>query len=133
MNAAIGSQSSLTETGWNFQKLTVVIALVVLSGALIVLGTMLYSSRKNSKFPVDVPACPDGWNVSESMKDQCYRTTDKKRNIANDTNGVYEYDNNGKEYLNFYKILSPDVLLDKCKFAKTNGIAWDGVTNTGVC
>ena len=108
-----------------FQKTVLIIATVVFLVMMIFIAIMLKKSLDNTKFPPEISSCPDYFDaVKENDPDgnkiiSCYNTHDlgvpvpppKKVNFTD-----AKYNGNKGNY-------------EKCLWAKSNGLTWDGLTN----
>jgi hypothetical protein len=63
MNAMDQNGSSFSSL--NFQRIVIIIAIVMLIGAMIFIGYALYNqSSASGAWPPEVPKCPDFWTVN---------------------------------------------------------------------
>lgn len=51
---------------FNFQRIVLTIAIVMLIAAMIFIGYSLYQKSSDVSWPPEVPACPDFWTVDPS-------------------------------------------------------------------
>jgi hypothetical protein len=116
----------------SFQRNVAVIALVVLSIALIIIGIILLRMRRDAKFPADVAQCPDYYDV---VRD------------GEQTKCVFKH-TSGSDVYAFYNTMTTDCKTiipengefvgsggggAKCSWAKQCGVTWDGITNQNKC
>ena len=102
-----------------FQKITMIVALVILIICLIFIGVSLYNSKYNTQYPPVVSDCPDYWiNISEDNPSLCKNA----KNLGS---------SNCNKLMNFNDIIwkGDDGLCRKYKWANTCNLTWDGVTN----
>jgi hypothetical protein len=51
-------------SGLNFQRIVIIIAIIMLIGAMVFIGYALYSqSSASGAWPPEIPKCPDFWTV----------------------------------------------------------------------
>jgi|LauGreDrversion4_1035100.scaffolds.fasta_scaffold53653_2 hypothetical protein len=51
-------------SGLNFQRIVIIIAIIMLIGAMVFIGYALYSqSSASGTWPPEIPKCPDFWTV----------------------------------------------------------------------
>jgi hypothetical protein len=62
------SSSSMSMSGLNFQRIVIIIAIIMLIASLIVIGYALYKQTRDIKWPPETPKCPDYWVVSADGK-----------------------------------------------------------------
>jgi len=101
-----------------FQKITMIVALVILIICLIFIGYSLYKSKYDSQFPPVVADCPDYWlDMSEGDGNSCKNV--KNLGSCNQTS------------MNFSSSFwtGNDGLCRKYQWAKQCNLTWDGVTN----
>lgn len=60
-----GSSSS---SGLNFQRIVIIIAIIMLIAAMIVIGYALYKQSRDISWPPEIPQCPDYWTVDSTGK-----------------------------------------------------------------
>jgi hypothetical protein len=100
--------------GITFQKIVSYIAAIILAGTLAFIGFMIYNSKTSMKYPPEVAECPDYWESTGPNK--CRNTlkvgkcTDADEMDFNDT-----------------KYRGPTGTLEKCKWANSCGLVWDGL------
>lgn len=95
------------------------IALVIIVIILIIYSIIFKLGMKNVNFPPITPNCPDYWESNENNK--CI-------NIHNLGQGC---ENNMDFNLDKYKGVAGKK--QKCLWAKSCGIEWDGITNINIC
>jgi len=106
----------------NFQRITIIVAGVLLLIFVIILSYVLYKTSSSEKWPPVIPSCPDYWisNIDLSNNTVCSYDTVNNYNVGSCSNV-----NN--------KIVSNLTSCDKYNWATNCGIVWDvityGVTN----
>lgn len=60
--------SSTSMYGLNFQRIVIIIAIIMLIGSLIVIGYALYKQTGAIKWPPEMPKCPDYWKYDATSK-----------------------------------------------------------------
>lgn len=119
-----------------FYNIVVIVAIVILILCLIAVGIMLQNKNEETIFPEKVSPCPDGWAVTsdggctvpaaghKNLPDES-STFNYDTKIWNDTNGSVDstYTNGSTIYL------AETSRCNKKKWAKDNGIIWDGASN----
>ena len=55
-----------TSSGLNFQRIVLIIAIVMLIAAMIFIGYALYRQSSTIAWPPETPTCPDYWTVDAS-------------------------------------------------------------------
>lgn len=105
----------------SFQKLVVIIASIILIFILIFVGYMIYNANKTMKWPPEVAECPDYWKIglNSGGNKVCIPNGDLNKGSFNGTDMNF----NVPTYLG--KIGTKE----KYKWARDNGITWDGITN----
>ena len=120
-----------------FYTVTIIVAFVILVIALIGLGILLQNQDAATEFPPKQNQCPDHWTVSGEY---CYWGT-SNFNLGdlstNDTSGAiysisgdYVEHSTGRDGIKFR---SNVLRCDKKKWANSNGIIWDGISNYNQC
>jgi len=120
-----------------FYTVTIIVAFVILVIALIGLGILLQNQDAATEFPPKQNQCPDHWTVSGEY---CKWETDNF-NLGdlstNDTTGkIYSISGDYVEHStdqNGIKFKSNVLRCDKKKWANSNGIIWDGISNYNQC
>ena len=78
------SSSSMSMSGLNFQRIVIIIAIIMLIASLIVIGYALYKQTRDIKWPPETPQCPDYWVASSDGT-----TCTNPKNITNcEYNGI---------------------------------------------
>jgi len=108
----------------NFQKITIIIATVILIIFLLMIGISLYKNKDSSQYPPVVADCPDYWlDMSDGTSSKCINKQGLGSSVCSDTmnfSGGFWTGDNG--------------MCRKNQWAKKCDLTWDGVTNkTGVC
>jgi hypothetical protein len=98
-----------------FQKTVLMVALIILTVTLAIIGVLLYNNQTEIKFPPEIGNCPDYYTADENNK--CQNTLDLKVNNPNCNTG------------DFSSFTGDDANKNKCNWAKTCGVTWDGITN----
>jgi hypothetical protein len=110
-----------------FQKTVATIAIIILIITLCIIGVALYRAKYHSEYPPVIPNCPDYWDASGNLDISnnflCVNTmnlgssgTPKTMNFSTSS----WKGNNG--------------LCLKYKWAKTQNLTWDGITdNADIC
>ncbi len=107
----------------NFQRIVIIIAIIVLIITLVFVGVMLYQSKKNEVWPPYLSDCPDYWVDLSSNGVACLNTHRLgKCNIPSKGNpntmnfNVYPFNDETQGTCNKYK------------WSKGCGVEWDGIT-----
>lgn len=127
-----------------FYNIVVIVAIVILILCLIAVGIMLQNKKEETIFPEKVSPCPDGWDVDSSGG--CTVPAVGHINLPNDSR-IFNYDtkiwkrtaNANASVLNGVNTdtltnagtiyLAETSRCNKKKWAKDNGIIWDGASN----
>ena len=104
----------------NFYKLLLLITLIVLFISLVIIGTILYNSSKNSVFPPNISKCPDHYYMNN---DTCYHISN------NDELPIFTLDQIKQENVGNPGTDKLSEICGKKIWAKNNNINWDGLTN----
>ena len=108
----------------SFQKVVIIIAIILLILALIFFGISIRNNKYTMKFPPVQSQCPDYWEAQEnSTGDQvCFN----KKNLGN---------SNCAKTMNFNHNpwIGTDGACNKKKWAENCNIVWDGITNLNGC
>ena len=121
-----------------FYTVTIIVAFVILVIALIGLGILLQNQDAATEFPPKQNQCPDHWTVSGEY---CNWGTTDNFNLGSlkttDTSGaIYSISGDYVEPstgLDGIKFRSNVLRCDKKKWANSNGIIWDGISNYNQC
>jgi hypothetical protein len=97
-----------------FQKITMIVASLILLLFLIVIGVLIYQHHKDAVWPPMISECPDYWKVvgpevCENVKD------------LGSCKGVKDF--SGPEWQ------GQSGLKKKYEWARNCGVVWDGITN----
>lgn len=103
-----------------FKKSVLTVALVIFIIVLLVLAVVIKNSYKNAVFPPEVSQCPDFWELGE-FKKKCKATDQNNGSIPPGTPSPDFSD------------MSNSARIEKCNWAKENGISWDGITGRNLC
>lgn len=102
----------------NFQKIVIIIAIVLLILMLSFIGYGLYKNKSNRKFPPIIGECPDYW---VAKKNEC--TNPKNLGICK-----------GSKNFNTSKFSGDTGDCAKSKWAKNCKLTWQGITtNPDIC
>jgi hypothetical protein len=110
----VDSSNKTISSGLTFQKIVSYIAAIILAATLAVIGFMVYNSQSTLEYPPEVSECPDYWESTGPNK--CRNTL--KVGKCTDTD---EMDFNEPKYS------GPTGLAEKCKWANSCGLVWDGL------
>jgi hypothetical protein len=121
-----------------FYTIVLIIAIVILIGALTVVGITITSQVKNNPFPDFQNTCPDFWSLNGSI---CSPPTDGINTPGPDKfTGIQPNVQHAGVTVSNGAIKSLDIggvnwtsVCDKSSWANMNGIYWDGVTNNNAC
>lgn len=102
---------------WTFQRIVVVIAIVILAITLIVIGFLIHRGVKDTKYPPVIGECPDYWKVIDHDKCENVLHLGKCGDVKDFSGSKYQGESGIKE---------------KAKWAKKCGLEWDGVTNNPI-
>tara|TARA_A100001015_G_C15032214_1_gene733960 strand:- start:2779 stop:3267 length:489 start_codon:yes stop_codon:yes gene_type:complete len=103
-----------------FQKTIIVVAIILLIGALMFFGVTMKNAKSEEDYPPVVAKCPDYWVAETDEKDE------KKticKNVQNLGNKSCQNEIDFSEYTN----LSSNC--DKNKWAKMCNLNWEGITD----
>ena len=120
-----------------FYTVTIIVAFVILVIALIGLGILLQNQDAATEFPPKQNQCPDHWTVSgeycmwgtSNFNLGSLDTTDTSGAIYS-ISGDYVEHSTGRDGIKFR---SNVLRCDKKKWANSNGIIWDGISNYNQC
>ena len=115
---------------YNFQKITLIVALVIFIILMIFIGAVLYKNKYEKKFPPIISSCPDYWideepPISANELSNIDVKTTKCKNIKNlgKVSCSKTMDFKGE----FWEGKSGDC--NKAKWARNCDLTWDGITN----
>jgi len=105
----------------NFQRITIIIAGVLLVIMVILLSIVLFNASNNQKWPPIIPSCPDYWLDESPLGDGSKCINTRSINVGNCKSAP---DFSTGSYV------GSSGLCYKYKWATEtcNGIAWDGIT-----
>lgn len=113
----------------------VYISLLVLIVSLSAVGIMLHKSKGSSKYPPEIPSCPDFWEV-KGLPDNIGMSNPNPElicmpNLGDKVNvGSFA----GKEFdFGTPEFRGPSGNMKKCQWANSYGIFWDGITTGEPC
>ena len=121
-----------------FYTVTIIVAFVILVIALIGLGILLQNQDAATEFPPKQNQCPDHWTVSGEYCKWGTNNFNLGDLSTNDTTTGKIYSISG-DYVehstgqNGIKFKSNVLRCDKKKWANSNGIIWDGISNYNQC
>lgn len=104
----------------SFQKIVLIIALILLIVVLVMFGVAFSENKKDEKFPPVQGQCPDYWEVT------------KGKNGIPLCKNVKELGNsNCQREMNFLMtpFIGSEGRCNKNKWARACGLTWDGITN----
>jgi len=108
---------------WNFQKITLTIAIVLLILTLIFIGVSLAHARSKENWPPIVGECPDYWTDMDGNGAVCVNTQRLGTcNIPTSTN------KNGMDFTSS-NFQGSNALCSKYTWATNCGVTWDGITS----
>lgn len=140
-----------------FQTTVLIIAFVILIISMTFLGIIMYNSRTTDTFPPRSLPCPDYWTIGDN---KCTSTSSGARNTLKDSAAIPARTNETRSALNaLYATpsntnnaglnepikINPNAnewgtlytgtnsFCAKKRWALTNNITWDGVTNSNAC
>ena len=121
-----------------FYTITIIVAFVILVIALIGLGILLQNDEASTEFPPKHNKCPDNWTVSgEYCKWDVSKYFIGDLSFSDTTSGYFNSISNDYVHPSSDEkgIIFKDNVLrcDKKKWATTNRIIWDGITNYNQC
>ena len=61
-------------SSFNFQRIVIIIAIIMLIASMIFIGYALYDQSSNITWPPEIPKCPDYWTLGSDGK-KCTNTT----------------------------------------------------------
>ena len=117
---------NLSETSnWNFQKIVICVAIVVLIISLVIIGHHLRKDSLNVLYPPVIANCPDYWE-QEERTDNSIKCINKKKLGKPNTVHIKTFDEPmWKGYIGN---------CTKATWAEENDLTWDGLTNNpNVC
>jgi len=107
-----------------FQKIVLIIALVILTFCIIFISSMISSTQANRKWPPEVATCPPYFGVEKS------NTNPGKLKCQLVPNGPVP--GSGVANCKLFELangITPTTDCQKCKWANQCGIQWDGITS----
>ena len=120
-----------------FYTVTIIVAFVILVIALIGLGILLQNQDAATEFPPKQNQCPDHWTVSgEYCKWGSNNFNLGSLKITDTSGAIYSISGDYVEHStdkNGIKFRSNVLRCDKKKWANSNGIIWDGISNYNQC
>jgi hypothetical protein len=118
----------------SFYIIVVVVAVIFLILCLVAVGISLEKKSTTDPFPKLQASCPDGWAIDGSG---CTVAEINHGNLSKNSGGTYYESANTTVWLpntsnTFYGNITASIC-DKRKWAISNGIAWDGISNYNQC
>ena len=115
----------------SFYIIVVVVAIVLLILCLVMVGITLQSQQGNKTvFPKLQNACPDKWTSSETA---CVLDgSNDGEGVTASAKGAH-WENVWENDAALFKAKAGATVCDKRKWAISNGIQWDGVSNFNQC
>ena len=107
----------------NFQKIVLIMAIVLLIIILVAIGVTLSKSRREDNWPPIVGECPDYWVDMSGNGEECLNSNSLGRcNISNGLN---------KNAMNFNQLpfTGDNGNCSKYRWATSCGVTWDGITS----
>ena len=102
-----------------FNKIVIIIAILILIGMLTLVGYGMYKSEHDVKFPPVSSDCPDYWTAKDNL---CYNS----RGLGSCNTGE-----NKSMNFNSDQFKGHDGICHKAHWARNCGVSWNGVTNAG--
>ena len=119
-----------------FQKIVMVVALILLVICLIFVGIALYYHNYDDKYPPVLGSCPDYWDdVTVAQSNGETLGTSCKNNGINPPDGLEGPGCPGMGGIQSFTASSwqgDNGICNKAKWAKGCGVIWDGITNSNV-
>lgn len=120
---------------FNFYNIVLIVAVVILILTLTYIGIQMRNKVKTAVYPPMIASCPDYWDLSTDLSG-CIIPKQTQKNSGNaltlpSTPGFYP-DSHGNSCINFNDpawASNGNKTCAKQRWANTNGIVWDGVTN----
>ena len=117
-----------------FYNIVVIVAIVILILCLIAVGIMLQNKKEETIFPEKVSPCPDGWEVTSDGG--CKVPAAGHKNVPDTFNYDTQIWKNAADGALSNTFTNGDTVYlaetsrcNKKKWAKDNGIIWDGASN----
>ncbi len=105
----------------NFQKVVLLVAIIILIAALTFIGFAINNSVHNVQFPPVISKCPDSWDVSGNL---CVNS----RHLGSCAKGKNNTMNFGLPYFK-----GKEGKCRKHKWAQRCGVSWPGISDGDVC
>ena len=103
----------------NFQKVVLIIAAIALVIFLFAMWLLIRNAAKNVKYPPTTSECPDYWLNTEANKCSNVKSLGTCSEKSMDFSGPSYGGTRGD--------------VQKCQWAKSCGLVWDGITNMDIC
>jgi hypothetical protein len=102
----------------SFQNTVLFTAIVIFLILMVIIAVMMKNAKNSQAFPPQIGNCPDYWTLDKS----------KCKNLKGlGTNAPVEADFTSKKYQ------GKNGNSEKCKWAKSYNLEWDGITNMNIC
>lgn len=103
---------------FNFQKIVIIIAIILLILALAFIATAISNDKKNTQYPPVISECPDYWKHNV------------ERNVCENVHNLGKKTSDGSKIKDFdLNMLNKLTLCDKLSGSKYLNLSWDGITN----
>jgi len=107
----------------HFQKIVLIMAIVLLIIILLVIGVTLSKARREDTWPPIVGECPDYWIDMSGNGEECFNSNSLGRcNKPDDAN-------NNVMNFNQLPFTGNDGNCSKYRWATSCGVTWDGITS----
>lgn len=103
-----------------FQKNVLMIAIVLFILIMSVIGVLMTKAKAGMEYPPEISSCPDYYKLTDSDGQMVCRNVKGLGTEASDCNDI----DFSKEHKSRKQ---------KCDWAKKCNVAWDGITNQGLC
>ncbi len=102
-----------------FQTAVLSIATIIFIFMMIIIAIMIKQAKSNQLWPPYIPECPDYYEVDADGK------CDNVKGLGNNCSNPADFSSE--------RFKGVRGRVNKCKWAKDCGVAWDGVSNVGLC
>ena len=126
INAGMSSlKNSIVSSEWDFYKIVICIAIIILIISLVVIGHYLRNDKSDTIYPPVLSNCPDYWEEqyitgSNDKQKECVNKSSINNGVSGAVTKKHFNDSNWKGNLG---------LCTKQQWAIQNGLVWDGITN----
>lgn len=107
----------------SFQKIILIIAVIILTITLVFIGVVLSYSKNRNTWPPIIPECPDYWSMD--LSNNCINTKDLGTCPPQSGQKHLKMDFNSPTYSGY------NGLCAKYKWANNCKVSWDGITYGG--